>query len=194
MSPVLKERRDGSTRPARYRALQPSALIWLVIVWMSLWGEVSVANAVGGLLVAASVSLVFPLPPLRIHLRIRPVALAWLALRFLYDVVVASVQVAWITLTVRELRNAVVEVSLRTLSDLVLTLVAEMTSLVPGSVVIETRRSSHTLFLHVLGVKDAEGVEAAREHVLATERRVVRALGVDALHRETGQEEGEAAR
>lgn len=180
MSPVTKQRADGSVRPSRYRAVQPSALIWLTVVWVALWGDISVANILSGAVLGVVVCLVFPLPPVRMSLRVRPVRLLWLALRFLMDVVVASGEVAWKVLTLREPpRNAVIEVNLRTPSDFVLTVVGELTSLVPGSVVVEARRSSHTLFLHVLDARDEAGVEKMREATYALERRVVLAFGAD---------------
>ena len=90
----------------------------------------------------------------------------------------ASVDVAWKTLQLhRQPRNAVIEVPLQTPSDLVLTVVAEMVSLIPGSVVVEARRSTHTLFLHLLDVASEEAAEQARRQVLAQEQRVVRAFG-----------------
>lgn len=178
MSPVTKQRRDGTVRPVRLRALQPSALVWLTVVWMALWGDISIANAVSGLVVAIVVCLVFPLPPVRMKLELHPVWLTWLVLHFLYDVCVASAEVAWKTLFLRrEPRNAVIEVDLRSNSDLVLTIVANMATLVPGSVVVEARRSTHTLYLHVLDAEDLEGVELARRRTLQIEDRVVKAIG-----------------
>lgn len=178
MSPQLKTRRDGRVRPARYRALQLPVLVWLTVVWVALWGDVSVVTVVGGFIVAVISCLVFPLPPLRLDLRVRPLPLLWLVVRFAADVIVSSVQVAWVVLRPsRPLRNAVIEVNLRTPSDFVLTVVAEMTCLIPGSLVVEARRSTHTLFLHVLDVKDLAGVERFRQSVLDQETRLVRALG-----------------
>lgn len=183
MSPVMKQRRDGSMRPVRYRALQPTALIWLTLLWVALWGDLSVANVLGGLVLAVIVCMVFPLPPLRMRLRIRPLRLAWLVLHFLADVVVASIEVTWVTLQLgRDPRNAIIEVDLRTSSDFVLTIVAEMTSLVPGSVVVEARRSTHSLFLHVLDAQDEHGVERMRRRTYELERRVVFALGTQTEH------------
>ncbi|MFI5429065.1 Na+/H+ antiporter subunit E [Aeromicrobium sp. UC242_57] len=90
----------------------------------------------------------------------------------------SSVQVALVVLRPgRPLRNGVVEVNLRTPSDVVLTVVAEMTCLIPGSLVVEARRSTHTLYLHVLDVKDEAGAERFRQSVLDLETRLVRALG-----------------
>jgi multicomponent Na+:H+ antiporter subunit E len=172
-----EERADGTVRPSRFRAVQPWALVWLAVVWVALWGDLSVANVVSGLLLGLLVCLVFSLPPVRMSLRIHPVGLAVLVIRFAVDVVVASAQVARVVLRPRRpLHNSVVEVDLRTTSDFVLTLVAEMTSLVPGSIVVEARRSSYSLFLHVLDTPDPAAAERMREATLALEQRVVRAF------------------
>ena len=180
---------DVPPRPARWRSLQLLPVVWLTVVWVALWGDLSALNLVGGLLVAVAACLVFPLPPIRMSLRVRPLRLAWLALRFLGDVVVASAQVAWTTVQLRRTpRNAVIEVDLRTHSDFVLTVVAEMVSLVPGSLVVEARRSTHTLFLHVLDARDQAGVDRMRRQVHALERRVVLAFGAETRHLTT--EEG----
>ena len=169
--------------PTRLRGLQLPVVAWLTIVWVALWGKLSVFNVVAGLIVAVVVCLVFPLPRLRMHLRVRPLRVAWLVAHFLADVVIASAQVAWTTLQFhRQPRNAVIEVQLRTPSDFVLTVVAEMTSLVPGSLVVEARRSTHTLFLHVLDARDQAGVEKMRREVFALERRVVLAFGTETDH------------
>lgn len=178
MSPKTKTRRDGTVRLARYRSLQWPTLIWLTLVWLALWRSFTVLNVIVGLLVAVGVCLLFPMPPLRMRMRIRPLATLWLVLHFLWDVVVSSVEVAWVVLRPRKaVRNAIVEVNLETPSDFVLTLVAEMTCLVPGSLVVEARRTTHTLYLHVLDVVDEAGVEKFRRRVLAQEQRVLRALG-----------------
>jgi multicomponent Na+:H+ antiporter subunit E len=167
-----------SPEQARWRSVKWPAVTWLTAVWMALWGDVSLMGAAGGVLVAVAVCLVFPLPALQMDLRIRPLRLGWLVVRFLADVVLASVHVAWVTLRFYRLpRNAVIEVNLTTPSDFVLTVVAEMVSLVPGSLVVEARRSTHTLFLHVLDAKDQAGIDKMRRQVGDLERRVVLAFG-----------------
>jgi multicomponent Na+:H+ antiporter subunit E len=169
--------------------VQLPVLAWLTAVWVALWGDLSAANVLGGLAVALVVCLVFPLPPLQMGLHVRAGWLGWLVVKFLGDVVAASAQVAWVTLRLRPPRNAVIEVDLRTHSDFVLTVVAEMVSLVPGSLVVEARRSTHTLFLHVLDAGDMAGVETMRAQVLALERRVVLAFGAETAHLRHPEEE-----
>lgn len=180
MTPASRTAVDG--RPRRFRAVQPGVVAWLTVLWLLLWGSVTPLLVVGGALVAVLVCVVFPLPALRMHLRVHPVALGWLLLRFGYDVVVASWQVTRVVLRRRPLTNAVVAIQLRTPSDFVLTVVGEMLTLVPGSVLIEARRASHTIYMHVLDVGDEAAADAFRETALAQERRVVRAFGIDLGH------------
>jgi multicomponent Na+:H+ antiporter subunit E len=85
-------------------------------------------------------------------------------------------------------RGALVKVRLRTDSDLLLTLIAEALTLVPGSVVLDVDRPHRELSLHLLHVRDDDDLRRQKASVLATEDRVVRAFGtaedVAALERE----------
>lgn len=166
-----------NARQRARRHVQWPMVVWMSLVWWVLWGTWSAMSLVGGLVVAVAVQLAFPLPPLRLEVRVRPVGVVVLVARFLLDVVVASLQVAATVLAPRrDLRNAMVRIPLRSESDLVLVLVAELVSLVPGSVVVEVHRSSFTLYLHVLDVRSADDVERVRERVWAQEERLLRAL------------------
>jgi multicomponent Na+:H+ antiporter subunit E len=192
MSSVPTGQRSGNRRWWRLRTVQLPAIAWLTLVWVAVWGDWSGASVATGVAVALGVCLVFPLPPLRMNLRVRPLRLCWLVLVFLADLVSASAQVTWTTMQFdRQPRNAVIEVDLQTPSDLVLTVVAEMVSLVPGSLVVEARRSTHTLFLHVFDVRDMAGVDKMRRQVHALERRVVLALGAQTQHLDRPQEDEE---
>lgn len=180
MSPYTRTTRRGQVRPSRYQAVQWPMVLWLTLVWTVLWGTYSPLSVVGGVVVGVLVSFVFPLPPLRMQVRVRPWPLLVLLGVFLRDVLVASIEVARITLVPpKPLRNAMVQVPLRTESDIVLAVVAELVSLVPGTLVIEAHRPSHTLFLHVIDVRDPGKADRVRAQVWAQEARVVRAFGVD---------------
>lgn len=176
MSPRTRVLRNGRTRPTRHRAVQPLAVLWLTLVWTVLWRDVSVLVVASGVLVGVLVCVVFPLPPVALFARVRPWPLVVLGAGFAVAVVRASVEVALVVLRRRPLRNAIVRVDLESSSDLVLTGVATMLSLVPGSVVVETRRSTHTLYLHVLDTPDLDRVERFRAEAAAAERRFVAAF------------------
>lgn len=180
MSPEMRRRRDGSSRPRRKSAVQPWAVVWFAVVWCAFWRDVSVANLLSGAALGVLVQWAFPLPPLRFHGTLRPVALLAMLGVFLWQMLRASVDVARQVLRVRrDPAPAVVAVDLESSSDFVLTLTALVVGLIPGSIVVEARRSTHTLFLHVLDAGDAAGVERERRRVLAVERGVTRVLGSD---------------
>lgn len=164
-------------RPRRRGGLQPRAIIAVAAVWILLWDQLSWGNLVNGLLIGLAVTLVFPLPALDFAGFPRPHRVAWVIICFLRDLVHASVQVIALVVTRRAFRNAVIEVQLRSRSDLYLTITAELVALVPGSVPVDARRSTSTLYVHLLDVGGPGNIEHSRQDVLNVEERVVRALG-----------------
>jgi multicomponent Na+:H+ antiporter subunit E len=171
-------RRRARRRAAGSGILQPVAVVWLVLLWVLLWGRVTPGLVVSGLVVGVIAVALFPLPPLKIEGRVHPLAAARFGLRFLWDVVRASVEVALLALRRdQEAPTAVIGVPLVTRSDLMLTLVAEVLSLVPGSLVVEIDRHDAILYLHLIGVADRGEVERERRRSQATEARMIRAFG-----------------
>jgi multicomponent Na+:H+ antiporter subunit E len=164
-------------------------LVWLVLVWNLLWGTWSWANLLSGMLVALAVTLLLPLPPVVGGARVRPVSLLLFLGHFVFDLVSSGALVAWQTVRPGGIdRSAIITVQLRTDSDLLLTILSESLTLVPGSMVIDMDRDKRTIALHVLHVEDRADVERQRASVLAQEDRVVRAFGspdeIAALERE----------
>ncbi|HEU4319886.1 MAG TPA: Na+/H+ antiporter subunit E [Acidimicrobiia bacterium] len=179
-------------RLSKIRVSVPT-VIWITAIWVLLWGQVSPGNIVAGLLVGLSVQTFLPLPTVGYHGRIRPRRLANLISRFAFDLVVASFQVAWLALDPRHnTRSAIVGVGLRTESDLYLAIVGEIASLVPGSVVVEALRRNGMVYVHVLDLDRAGGVEAVRENILAIEKRVLQAIASDQELAAVGLQAGDA--
>ena len=157
---------------------QVPLVVWLVLVWMLLWGTPSWANLLSGLVVALTVLTLLPLPHVVGGARVRPVPLLAFLGHFVVDLFVSGAEVAWQTLRPGGVRStAIVQVQLRVDSDLLLTMVAEATSLVPGSLVLDLDREQRVMTLHLLPVRDLEDVERKKAHVLVVERRLVRAFG-----------------
>ncbi|TFV90479.1 Na+/H+ antiporter subunit E [Blastococcus sp. CT_GayMR16] len=151
---------------------------WLVVVWILLWGTWSWANVLSGLTVALVVMLVLPLPSVVGGTRVRPLPLVLFVGHFLVDLVVSGAQVAWRALGPGGVQQgAIVRVQLRVDSDLLLTVVAETLSLVPGSLVLDLDREARLISVHLLHVADLADVAAQKADVLATEERIVRAFG-----------------
>ncbi|MFI1195744.1 Na+/H+ antiporter subunit E [Micromonospora sp. NPDC020750] len=167
----------GQSRAVRWRD-RLTALAWMVGVWNLLWGRPSWGNLLGGLLVGVAVLVFFPLPPVTFGGRLRPWALLVLAGRFVTELVGASIHVAHVAVRPGYLpRGAIIAVRLRVRTDLNLALTAEAISLVPGTLIIEVDRERGLLYVHVLDVHGPADLTDSRERVLATEARIVRAIG-----------------
>lgn len=173
----------------RSRIVQQLPLLFvLVVLWMLLWGAVSWLNLVTGVILAFLVTRVFYLPPVELSGRFNPLWLAVFLCQFFYELFVASFQVALLALRPRRVsQNSIIEVQLRTRSDLIMTVVAIAMSLVPGSFVIESDRMRSRLYFHALHTEDLKAVEGVRTKALQLERLLVRSFGsVDDIER-TGQ-------
>lgn len=165
--------------------------VWLVALWMLLWGQFTVLAAVTGLIVALVITRVFRLPPVELSGRIN----LWWGLvyivEFLGNVIIGSLTVAWQAIDWRhQPEAAIIAVQLRTDDDLIMTHVGVTASLIPGSLVVHTDRDRHIVYLHFIGVHSIADVEKQRRGVLHWEERIVRAIGsraqVDALMKDAG--------
>ncbi|GAB3974040.1 Na+/H+ antiporter subunit E [Plantactinospora veratri] len=181
-----------TARPGRRTRDRLIALGGLTVIWMLLWGVFSWATLLGGLVVAAVVLAVFPLPPVTFVGRPHPMGLVRFAARFLVDLVAASAHLAWTAFRFGyRPRSAVIAVRLAVRSDLNLTLCGEAVSLIPGSLIVDTDRAAGVLYIHVFDVRDPEAVEEFRREVHALEARIVRAIGSEAELKQITNEKGQ---
>lgn len=152
--------------------------IWLIALWMLLWGQFTVLAFLTGVAVAVVVTRVFRLPPVELSGRVN---LWWglvFGLEFVLSLVRGSLTVAWQVLDVRrQPGTAIIAVPLVTDDDLIMTHVGVTASLIPGSLIVDLDRDRRILYLHVIGVRDAAQVEAQRRSVQHWEERIVRAVG-----------------
>lgn len=193
-APVGPARRTLPRRPRLRPRTSWGALAWLTGVWVLLWGDLTVANAVAGLIVALVVTWLAPLPRAPFDGRFRPGGVLRLVVRFAADVVVASVQIAWMVLRRHHPTGAVIRVQLRSHSDTYLAATAGMVSLVPGSIVVEAHRLTGTLYIHVFDVDLAGGLESAHRSVLEQEERLLRAFASRDQLADAGYAPGPSAR
>jgi multicomponent Na+:H+ antiporter subunit E len=153
-------------------------IVGLMVLWALLWGSWTPLTLLSGIVVAVLVTQLLPLPPIPLSARIDPFRLVVLLVVFVWQVVAASFQVAWIAVRPRAApRSSIILVPLRTTSELTFTLAVLAISLVPGSYVVDVDLDRRRVLLHVLDTPTEAHVEAARASALALEARVVRALG-----------------
>lgn len=157
---------------------QPRAILVIAVTWVLLWDQVTLGNVVNGFLVGIVVTQLFPLPSIQYAGRPHPLRVLVFLTHFLVDLVRSSVEVVLVVLRPGRMPpSSIIEVPLRTRSELYMTLVATIVGLTPGSSVVEARRGANVLYVHVLGVEDEAGLAEAKEEVLDIERRLVHAIG-----------------
>ncbi|MFC8533364.1 Na+/H+ antiporter subunit E [Streptomyces sp. NPDC057249] len=162
---------------ARHRRVLDLPLIaWLTVIWVLLWSSLNWANLLTGAVVAVVVCLAFPLPKVDLGLRLHPWGILRLAGYLLYDMYTSGMKVTRQIHGRQPRRAAVIAVPLRCRSDLMLTATAVGVSNVPDSSVVEVRRATATVFVHVLDGRPAE-LAAARRSVWRMEELMVRAFG-----------------
>lgn len=153
-------------------------LIWLVLVWGALWQDFSPGNLLFGAIIAVAVTQVFYLPPVELSGRFNLLRALVFMLWFIKQVTVASFQVLlWAITKGPRIRNAVIAVPLRSPSDLLMTAVGHVLSLIPGSLVVEVDRGSATLYVHAMNVPTAANVAAVRHGIQEIEAKLIGVMG-----------------
>ncbi|WP_051023139.1 Na+/H+ antiporter subunit E [Nocardia pneumoniae] len=174
---------EQATRGTRRDTVVRIAILgWLALVWIALWGDLSVANLLGGLVVGALIMVALPLPRVPVTGRLSLLPLIELILASVYYAVESSLQVAWFAIRPAPTPvSGVLRVYSGTGSDLVLVLWADLLNLIPGTMVLEIDRRRCVVYVHVLDV----GSDAAVDKFYRTTRRLERLL-IEGLERPTG--------
>lgn len=172
------------------RHVSISMTLWLLVVWALVFGSLELAVLAGGVLVAIAVQLIFPLPVNKNLWRVRLLPFLYLVVRFNWDLITAGTHVAWLVITGRNHDDGIIKCEVRSDNPVYMTIVAAMTSMVPGTIVVEASRSEHALYLHVLDIEAQGGIEGVRVAVLAQEKRVLIALAPGEVLVETGLGKG----
>ena len=155
--------------------------VWLIALWMLLWGQFTWLAFFTGVAAAVLVTRTFRLPPVELSGRVNIFYGAIFVLEFLWALVVGSLTVAWQVYDLRRQPGAaVIAVPLLIDDDLIMTHTAVTASLIPGSLIVDADRDRRILYLHVIGVRNEADVETQRESVQRWEKRIVMAVGSSA--------------
>ncbi len=158
---------------------RPVLVTWLTLIWVMLWGELSVGTVLGGLLTALIITWLLPLPVLDPGIRVRPLKAVAFLLWFGADLVSSTVRVVFWVLRTGSPPSGIVPVRVRTSSESMIMMIMVAVSTVPGSLVLEVHRERRELVLHVLGRTGDLAVLAQRD-VSGLESRIVSAFGTRA--------------
>lgn len=172
------------------RRMNPGAVLWLLGVWLLLWGSISPLAIVSGLVIALLLLIGTPQPPVEIGLRFRPLRVLSLLLFVTTDLVAASVRVTAQVLRPGPPQPAIFEVPLRVRGGLMITMVAVALSAVPGSTVIDVRPQRRILEIHVLDASSPDAEQRVIRQVRDLERRITAAFGPKAERERVRKENG----
>lgn len=161
----------------RSTAVSWKMTVWMTLVWILLNQDISLLTALSGIVISALLQLIFPMPRVGAVKRLRPLRAAWLILHFLWDMLVAAVEVSWLVLRRRPVKPIMVGVELYSEAELYLTIVSNMTCLVPGSIVVRAQINPSRLLLHVLDGPTSGGSQGVADSVHRVEMRVLQAIG-----------------
>ena len=154
--------------------LQLWVLVWLMLVWILLWGTVSAANILSGLAVAVIITLLLPLPTVPIEGRLHPVSLLRLVGLVGWYLVLSSVQLAWLAVkSGPPPLSAVLRARMAIKSDLVLAVEVNMINLTPGTIVLEIDQVRRMIYVHVIDVGSDRAVNRFYRQVAHIERLLV---------------------
>lgn len=149
-------------------------LIWLTLVWVALWGDVSVANVLSGLTLGIALAVVLPAPrkPPRPE-RVRPIKALQFVGFFLWQMIKANAFVVYEVFTpMRRTKEAVLAIPCPRVSDGLTTILLNTITLTPGTLVLEVR-GDH-MYVHVLHL---ESIELARRELYRHVRLAIDAFG-----------------
>jgi multicomponent Na+:H+ antiporter subunit E len=156
-------------------------VVLLVTIWLLAWGDISVANVVTGVVLAAVLLVAFP--PRRVGdgasrrpaTRIRPLGVARLLVYILVQLVTSNVLVSREILSRRSrIRTGVIAHQVADPSDDVLTVMSNVIALSPGTMTVDVARDPAVIHVHFLLLSD---VESAHRTLARLERLTHAAVG-----------------
>ena len=159
---------------------------WLTLIWVAVFASLSPLTLLSGVLVALVVQLIFPMPKQKDLWHLRPLLALYLLVHFMYDLVRAGLQVSRVVVTDRVHDDGIVRCDLRTGNAVYMTIVAAMTSMIPGTIVVEADQREQAIYLHCLDLEAQGGVQGIRDATWDQEKRVLLAFAPNKVLRRVG--------
>jgi len=132
----------------------------LAAVWAALTNTFTLLGLVSGYVIGfGALWLAQPLYGETGNYFVRSLRIVQLAVFFIYDLLVSSLQVAWDVLTPQDLSNPkIIEVPLDVKSDLEILLLTNLISLTPGTLSLDVSPDRSTLYVHAMFADDPDSV------------------------------------
>jgi multicomponent Na+:H+ antiporter subunit E len=166
----------------------PWRVALLVTLWLLAWGEISVANVLSGIAVAAALLVAFPAGRRgddgeRLHLNAAGIArlTAYVAAQLVLSNIVMTGQI----LRRRPVAAAgVLAHRLQAPSETVLTVMTSIIALSPGTMTADITSDSSMIYVHFFHLNDRQAAHAYLERL---EQLVLNAIAANRLHRDTAR-------
>ena len=152
-----------------------SYVLWITFMWCILMGEFNWTNLLGGLALGFVIVLALPLPKTPIgSIKISWIPLFQFIVVWFWDLIVASVKVAWLALRPQEPpRTAIIRMPMRVSSELVLYWATAAYNLQPGGSVSDIDIANRMWTVHLLDVDNEESLEREIQNIVTLERRMI---------------------
>ena len=160
--------------------------LWLLLVWIAVFSSVQPLVLLSGVVLGVLIQIIFPLPLQRRLWHVRIGAFLILALRFVWDLIVAGAQVSWLVVTGKQHEDGIVRCPTLSGNPVYMTILAAMSSMIPGTIVVKVEPFEKVMYLHVLDLKAHGGVQGVKKEVEDQEKRILLGLTPDDVLRETG--------
>lgn len=161
----------------RDNILRVGVLVWLTVVWVALWGQISVANVLAGFVVGLVIMVALPLPKIPVRGRLRLLPLIQVVALSVYYALESSLQVAWFALRPGPPPvSGVLKVRFAFRSDLVLVLCTNLLNLIPGTMVLEIDRQQCVVYVHVVDISSEKAVDSFYRTIRQVERLLIAGL------------------
>jgi multicomponent Na+:H+ antiporter subunit E len=163
-------------------------VVALTVLWVLLWGDLSVANILSGLAIAVGVVVLFPTGDRHRRAIARPVPTLRLFGVIAREMVVSNAALTRDVLSRRpRIAAGVVDCPLSCTSAWVGALVANIIALSPGTMAVDVDVDEQILRIHVLRLTDPDdtrryvaGLEALVVHAFGTPREVASLTAIEA--------------
>ena len=142
----------------------------LAVLWSFVKGEISLANIIVGMLLAAVIIKTFkPMyhlgfgKPFQIGSAFKrfPKQVIFL-LNLIYEIILANISVAKIILSPKmDIKPGIIEVPIRTKTHAGITGIANSITLTPGTVTIDISDDEKILYVHAIDASDPDGIRAS---------------------------------
>ena len=135
--------------------------VWLVVVWILLWGDLSLANVLGGAAVAVALLVAFPgdRPDVEERQVLRPLHFLSLLWFLAKQLVRSNVLLAREVMSRHgRLRTAVIAAPLHTRSPGLVNAFCNLLAINPGTLVIELDEPGEVVYIHVFYLHDLDAV------------------------------------